>query len=96
MPHAKFLYINVVFRTSRFCLKISAIEVSSILRLSFVNMFLNSHFTNSIEDEVLSLSRWRSISYRNQSIDLQSKSMDWFLYDIGLRRGKVKQNADIK
>ena len=25
---------------------------------------------------------WRSSwSYRNQSVDLQSKSMDWFLYD---------------
>ena len=27
---------------------------------------------------------------RNQSIDLRSKSMDWFLYDIGLRRERVK------
>ena len=26
----------------------------------------------------------RSLSYRNQSIDLQSKSMDWFLYDRDL------------
>ena len=38
----------------------------------------------------LTLSRQRSISYRNQSIDLQNKSMDWFLYDIGLRRERVK------
>ena len=30
------------------------------------------------------------ISYRNQSIDLQSKSMDWFLYDIGLLHERVK------
>ena len=30
------------------------------------------------------------MSYRNQSIDLQSKSMDWLLYDIGLRHEKVK------
>ena len=29
-------------------------------------------------------------TYRNQSIDLHSKSMDWFLYDIGLRHEKVK------
>ena len=29
----------------------------------------------------LTLSRRRSISYRNQSIDLQSKSVGWFLYD---------------
>ena len=30
-------------------------------------------------------------SYRNQSIDLQSKSMDWFLYDNGLRHERVKE-----
>ena len=24
-------------------------------------------------------------TYRNQSIELRSKSMDWILYDIGLR-----------
>ena len=34
---------------------------------------------------------WRSpLSYRNQSIDLQSNSMDWFLYDNGLRHEIVK------
>ena len=34
---------------------------------------------------------WRGLlSYRNQSIDLQSKSMDWFLYDNGPRRARVK------
>ena len=31
----------------------------------------------------------RPISYRNQSIDLQSKSMDWFLHDNGLRHERV-------
>ena len=30
-------------------------------------------------------------SYRNQSIDLQSKSMDRFLYDNGLRHERVKE-----
>ena len=30
------------------------------------------------------------LSYRNQSIDLLRKSMDWFLYDNGLRRESVK------
>ena len=38
----------------------------------------------------LSLSRPRSLSYRNQSIDLQSKSMEWFLYDKDLRHERVK------
>ena len=33
-----------------------------------------------------------SLSYRNQSIDLQSKSFDWFLYDNGLRHERVNKN----
>ena len=39
----------------------------------------------------LILSWRRPISYRNQSIDLLCKSMDWFLYDIGLRYERVKK-----
>ena len=31
-----------------------------------------------------------SPSYKNQSTDLQSKSMDWFLYDRELSRERVK------
>ena len=38
----------------------------------------------------LTLSWRRPLSYRNHSIDLQSKSMDWFVYDNGLRHEKVK------
>ena len=40
-------------------------------------------------DSFLTLSHLRPISYKNQSIDLLCKSMDWFLYDIGLRRERV-------
>ena len=32
----------------------------------------------------LTLSWRRPLSYGNQSFDLQTKSMDWFLYDNGL------------
>ena len=39
---------------------------------------------------LLTLSWRRPLSYRNQSIDLQSKSMDWFLYGNGLRHERVK------
>ena len=39
---------------------------------------------------LLTLSRRRPISYKNQSIDLRSKSMDWFLYDNGLCHKRVK------
>ena len=31
----------------------------------------------------------RPLAYRNQSIDLRSKSMDWFLYNNGLRHDRV-------
>ena len=36
------------------------------------------------------LSWRRSLSYRNQSIDLLYKSMEWFLYDRDLRHETVK------
>ena len=38
----------------------------------------------------LTLSWRRPVSYRNQSIDLQSKSMDWFLYDNGFCHERVR------
>ena len=41
----------------------------------------------------LTLSWRRSLSYRNQSIDLQSKSVDWFLHERGLRYERVKNLA---
>ena len=34
-----------------------------------------------------------SLSFRNQSTDLQSKSMEWFLYDTDLRHKRVKLNC---
>ena len=37
----------------------------------------------------LTLSRRRSMSYRNQSIDLQRKSMDWLLNDRDFRHERV-------
>ena len=37
-------------------------------------------------------SLWRRpLSYRNQSIDLRSESVDWFLYDNGLHHERVKK-----
>ena len=48
---------------------------------------------NSFRGSCISLnfSWWRPLSYRNQSIDLQSNSMDWFLYDNGLHHERVKK-----
>ena len=39
---------------------------------------------------LLTFSWRRPLSYRNQSIDLRSKSLDWFLYGNGLRHERVK------
>ena len=44
-------------------------------RCMFMDVVLVSLMSN------LTLSWLKSLRYRNQSIDLQSKSMDWFLYD---------------
>ena len=43
------------------------------------------------DKQSLTLSWRRPLSYRNQSIDLQSKSMSWFLYDNVLRHERVKK-----
>ena len=40
----------------------------------------------------LTLSWRKPLSYRNQSTDLGSKSIDWFLYDNGLRHERFKNN----
>ena len=48
---------------------------------------------NATKKSALSLSRRRSLSYRNQSIDFLCKSMDWFLYDNGLRLERVKKEG---
>ena len=46
--------------------------------------------------DLLTLSWRRSISYRNRFIDLQSKPMDWFLYDISLHHERVKQTWNLR
>ena len=43
---------------------------------------------------LLPLSRRRPLSYRNQSIGLLCNSLDWFLYDNGLRHERVNITFD--
>ena len=52
---------------------------------------LSKTHETSTHEEVLTFSYQRSLSYRNQSIDLPSKSMDWFLYDRDLRHERVNE-----
>ena len=44
---------------------------------------------------LLTLSWRRPLSYRNQSINLLCKSMDWFLYKNGFRHERVKANTPV-
>ena len=66
-----------------------ASDLSTPLSPHTINLMNSCAVSHQLKDQ-LTLSRRRSISYRNQSIDLLCKSMEWFLYDIGLRRERVK------
>ena len=46
----------------------------------FVFITIIEALQRNIVDIFLILSWWRSLSYRNQSINLLCKSIDWFLY----------------
>ena len=61
----------------------------------FKNSFFTEHLrtTTSQISMMLTLLCRRSLSYRNQPIDLLCKSMDWFLYDNGLCHENVKSLA---
>ena len=56
-------------------------------------LWIEIYFKNS--KSILTLSRRRPLSHRNQSIDLRS-SMDWFLYDNGLRLERLRVLAGKK
>ena len=49
----------------------------------------------TITSAYLTLSWRRPLSYRNQSIDLLRESMDWYLYDNGLRHERVSKTRFI-
>ena len=51
--------------------------------------FSGQSLTGSSIWKCLTLSWRRPLSYRNQFIDLLCKSVDWFLYDRGLRHKRV-------
>ena len=84
--------IHMYNSTNKFCL-IPSFRSSSIFWFKAVSILI---FEAVKWTKYLTLS-WRGpISYRNQSIDLRRKSMDWFLYDIGLRHERVKYKAIYK
>ena len=79
---ARYLYHKT---TTLFLLDSMLIKVFDILH------YFPTKFRSEICDGALhlTLSWWRSLSYRNQSIDLLYKSADWFLHDRDLRHESV-------
>ena len=75
-----------------------------VLLISFIYRFCKTNFTFTHFQNItlskskvyLTLSWRRPLSYRNQSFDLLCKSIDWFLYDNGLRHERVKYFQGIK
>ena len=53
------------------------------------------HLCHGDQLTLLTFSWLRSLSYRNQSTDLQFKSMDWFLYGRDLGHERVKTPATL-
>ena len=71
------------------------IPIFKCFLLKSMNFEYEQRISNNIVNDFhwvvgLTLSWRRPISYRNQSIDLRSKSNDWFLYDNGLRHERVQ------
>ena len=59
--------------------------------------FVEDSLQKTWNDVVYLTLPWRrSLSYRNQSIDLQNKPMDWFLYDKYVRHERVKQTTSFQ
>ena len=76
--HVKLVYLETTTKWNDYFVKFCKFQGQSLLILISVKKYF------------LNLSWWRSVSYRTQSIDLQSKSMDWFLCDREFSHERVK------
>ena len=76
------------------CFRGAIVDISTF-KSEFRNSYFLWQFHSNNCSYSLTLSWRRPLSHRNQSIDLQSKSMDWFLYDNGLRHERVKYSKYI-
>ena len=82
---AGFMYRIAALFTSLCC----EIKLGVICR-TFAGILLVNLNNEYWSENYLTLSWQSPSSYRNQPIDLQSKSMGWFLYDNGLHLETVK------
>ena len=77
----------------KFCLEIIKHELWSFRGWVVLSLILRFLYCPR---SFLTFSWRRSLSYRNQFIDLQGKSVDWFLYDRDLRHERVKKLSGTK
>ena len=70
-----------------------------LLLFSWIQIFSDNYYNlgniSFVLKIALTLSWRRSLSYRNESIDFLSKSMNWFLYDRDLRHERVKKSFQL-
>ena len=71
-------------------------QIVIIYTLRNVTVLKFVHFCILLGFMSLTLSWWRLLSYRNQSIDLLWKSMDWFLHDNDLCHERVNSFQKLK
>ena len=83
-----FLYVKVILKKED--LKSSGHSKPFDTHLYLKLFIMGIHLFHIGKQVNLTLSWRRPIQYRNQSIDLRSKSVDWFLYVNGLRHERVK------
>ena len=60
--------------------------------LKYNKYLLELHCSFVVKGDLTLLCR-KPLSYKNQSIDLESKSIDWFLYDTNLSHERVKMSS---
>ena len=80
LGHLKSIFLNLTFSGRK---KRSYI-FKHILLQNYAYMFSSTY------ELLLTLSCQSSLSYRNQSIGMLCKSLDWFLYDRDFRHQRVK------
>ena len=80
------IFKNTFFTEHFRCMFLCGFEMG--IRQKSFNKLLWVMTSNASDTLTLSWQRW--IPYRNQSIDLQNKSIDWFLYDRDLRHERLK------
>ena len=76
-------------KAATYLLKLRHINVSASL-LWLIQVCLHCDRLKNVWTYALTLSWWKSLSYRNQVTNLQCRSMNWFLYDRDLHHKRVQ------